>query len=198
MHQEPSGGHFLRRFGLAGALLVSMAISIGAGVSSLALFTDSDDVTGNAFTAGTIILGASPTSALVSFSDMLPGDVVYGALTLTNSGTGALRYSMTTAATNADTKNLRDQLEATIREKAAGTCAADFTGAVVDAAGSLASAAFGDSTAGDDTGDRPLAASGSEILCFKVELPSDTGNPYQGAATTATFTFASEQTANNP
>jgi hypothetical protein len=31
-----------------------------------------------------------------------------------------------------------------------------------------------------------------------VSLPSGTGNAYQGAATTTTFTFDAEQTSSNP
>jgi len=47
-------------------------------------------------------------------------------------------------------------------------------------------------------GDRTLAASASEILCFNVSLPSGTGNAYQGLTSTATFAFQAEQTTNNP
>jgi hypothetical protein len=57
---------------------------------------------------------------------------------------------------------------------------------------------FRSPTQGADTGDRTLAASADEDLCFNVELPSATGNSFQGLTTTATFAFAAEQTANNP
>ena len=43
-----------------------------------------------------------------------------------------------------------------------------------------------------------LASGANETLCFRVTLPSGTGNPYQAATTTTTFTFDAEQTANNP
>jgi hypothetical protein len=43
-----------------------------------------------------------------------------------------------------------------------------------------------------------VLALGAETLCFKVELPLATGNLFQTAATTATFTFDAEQTKNNP
>src|SRR5262249_24071454 len=62
-----------------------------------------------------------------------------------------------------------------------------------------ASAALvGDPTPGFQTGDRNLAAGSNEVLCFRLSLPIGTGNPFQGAATTTTFTFDAEQTANNP
>ena len=56
---------------------------------------------------------------------------------------------------------------------------------------------IGDPTTGDETGDRTLAASGSEVLCINVTLPSGTGNSFQGTTTTATLAFTSEQTVNN-
>ncbi len=43
-----------------------------------------------------------------------------------------------------------------------------------------------------------LAPGASETLCFHVALPTSSSNAYQGLATTATFQFVAEQTANNP
>jgi hypothetical protein len=64
--------------------------------------------------------------------------------------------------------------------------------------GTLAGGAIGDSTVGFQTGDRTLAGAASEILCFQATLPLATTITFQGATTTATFTFNAEQTANNP
>ena len=57
---------------------------------------------------------------------------------------------------------------------------------------------FGDVAQGFQAGDRTLIAGASENLCVLVALPLATGNAYQSATTTATFTFNAEQTANNP
>jgi hypothetical protein len=46
-------------------------------------------------------------------------------------------------------------------------------------------------------GDRALAGGTSENLCFRATLPLTTGNTFQNASTSVTFTFAAEQTANN-
>ena len=73
----------------------------------------------------------------------------------------------------------------------------NFNGTQLDT-GSLATAALGDPTVGAQAGDRTLAGLASEILCFQAALPAATGNAFQGATTTATFTFSAEQTANNP
>jgi len=54
-----------------------------------------------------------------------------------------------------------------------------------------------DVASGAQGGDRALAVSGTETLCFQVSLPLATGNAFTSAASTATFTFDAEQTANN-
>ncbi|MDP8903730.1 MAG: CalY family protein [Chloroflexota bacterium] len=177
-----------RLLGMAAAGLA--VVAIGAGMMSLAAFTDSADVDGNSFTTGTVDISTSPTTALFTVPTMMPGDASYGELTVSNSGTASLRYTMSTAATNADSKNLRDQLRLEVRQKATGTCSADFTGTPVVNEVALQGAAISSA--------RTVAVSGSETLCFKVSLPFSTGNDYQGATTTATFTFSAEQTANQP
>ena len=66
-------------------------------------------------------------------------------------------------------------------------------------AGALDTAALiGSSAQGADAGDRTLAASNNEVLCFAVVLPDTAGNSLQGLSNTTTFTFDSEQTTNNP
>jgi hypothetical protein len=163
---------------------------------SLALFTDSDSVGANTFSTGTIVLTTSPTSALVTFSNMFPNDSVGpNELTVSNTGGGQLRYAMTSSSTDVDNKHLATQLVVTVKTE--GTDCATFDGTTLYT-GALSNAFFGDPTAGDDTDDRTLNSGSSEVLCFKVDLPFNTGNAFQNASTTATFTFASEQTASNP
>ena len=171
--------------------IVSLTIgTLGASAVSLATFTDSKASSGS-FTSGTVVLGVSPAT-LFTLTSIMPGDSGSASLTVSNAGTGQLRYALTSASTNADLKSLRDQIALTVK---AGTCPGAggnlFSGA-------LSAAAIGDVTPGNQAGDRTLAASTSEQLCFAWSLPIATGNAYQGAATTTTFTFTAEQTANNP
>jgi predicted ribosomally synthesized peptide with SipW-like signal peptide len=178
---------------LMGALTL---VSVGATASSLALFTSQTTVTGNAFTAGTIVLGASPATALLTASALMPGDTIDGTLVVTNSGTGALRYAMSSASTNTDTKSLRDVI--TLDVKTLGTSCAAFDGtSLYSGVLGASTAAIGNPATGAQTGDRALAALASETLCFRATLPILTGNAFQGTATTTTFTFDAEQTANN-
>lgn len=184
-----------RRRILAGLGVAGLAAtSLVTAAMSLALFTDTATVGANAFTAGTVDVSTTPASAFITLSPMMPGDAVNGTLVVNNAGTAGLRYAMTSASTNADTKNLRDQLTLVIRTL--GTSCATFDGTQLYS-GTLASAALGDPTSGADTGDRSLSGGSNETLCFRVALDIATDNSFQGASTTTTFTFTGEQTANN-
>ena len=188
----------VKLFAIGATALSVVGIPASGTMMSLALFTDDTDVDNNNFSTGTIVLTTNPTSALFSVSSMMPGDIVDGQLTVSNAGSGQLRYANTTSSsTNADTKDLRSAVTLQVKEKAAGSCASDFTGADVMLSTALGSAAFGDPSPGDDTGDRTLASSTNEALCFKASLDVATDDDYQGASTVTTFTFQAEQTANN-
>jgi hypothetical protein len=190
---------------LAGVGLVAVVAATTAGTT--ALFTDSAPITGNLFTNGTIALSTSPTSALVTLTGMMPGDTVTAPVTVTSGATSdALRYAISATATDADSPaplHLKDQLVMTVKTVDATTPASPcndfdgtslYTGDLDGAAGKV----VGDSAAGAQAGDRALAGNSSEILCFRVTLPSNTGNGFKLATTTATFTFDAEQTKNNP
>jgi hypothetical protein len=196
-HRSARLGRRTRQILLVATIALSTA-SVGAGAYTLAIFTSGATNASNAFTVGTIAIGVSPASALVTFAGMLPGDSTTGTLTVSNSGNSTFRYALTTAATNPDAKALRDQMTLVIRTRDTNTAACtNFNGTSLYS-GTLANGAFGDPTAGAQAGDRTLAGAGSEILCFQATLPSATGNAFQGATSTATFTFSAEQTANNP
>jgi len=179
-----------RRRGILAILLGLTTISLGAGMFSLAIFTDTDASTGT-FAAGTIDIESSPTVAF-TVTGMVPGDSNTQALTIDNAGTASLRYALSTTATN----TLGDTLTLTI--KTLGTSCALFDGTSVLAATALDGAVVGNPTQGADAGDRTLAGAASEVLCFRVSLPLATGDSLQNATSSATFTFDAEQTANNP
>jgi hypothetical protein len=189
-HDKTARRRTKQRRALLAILLASSLASLGAGAMTLAQFTDSDASTGS-WTSGTIILGVSPVTAF-SVTNILPGDTANQTIVVSNTGTGAARYSLSTSATNTDTKGLAAQMTLLIQ---AGTCASP--GATLYT-GALGSAALGSSAPGAQAGDRNVAAAASDSLCFTWSFPLASGNPFQAAATIATFTFASEQTANNP
>jgi len=183
-------------------LLVLMTVGMvatGVGVASNAIWTDSDDVDPNLFTTGSVSLSTNPITALVTFTSGAPGeDTTPQTLTVTNDGTMELRYAVTMTA-DTEGKDLYLELDLTIREE--GTSCNDFDGTVLYGPAPFLESGnlIGDPTQGIQGGERTLAASpASEVLCFRVVLPSDAPNTVQAASTTAVFTFESEQTANNP
>jgi hypothetical protein len=195
-----------RRLPLGGAGVCAVVLALSAGATAqdvLAVFTGTTSVGANAFTAGAIDIATTPASTALTFSGIFPGEQVTNSLVVTNNGNATLRYAISSSATNTDTKGLKDQLVLTIKTIDAttpGVPCDDFdgtqlyTGDLDSTAGKL----VGDSAQGAQAGDRSVSVSSSETLCFRVALPSGTAVSFQGATTTATFTFDAEQTANNP
>ena len=172
-------------------------------VGTFALFTDSEALGGNLFNTGKIDLSLSTSTALVTVaSGMMPGDSAGpSALTVSNAaGSSALRYAVSVATTNADAKHLDQALNLVVRQAESGSCT-NFGGTLLYdadlAATSTTGKVIGNASSGSQTGDRALAPGGSEVLCFKVSLPTTADNTVASASTTATFTFSAEQTANN-
>lgn len=194
-----------KQLGLTVVVLAAFAAFMSIG--TLAVFTDQEGVGSNAFSTGKVDLTVGTTSALVTYSNMMPGDATTSSLVL-SSGTGSdsLRYAVSASATNADSKGLKDQLGLVIKTVDVTTPSSPcdnfdgtqlYSGDMDSTAGKL----LGDNTQGSQTGDRTLAAQGtsgdSETLCFRVSLPSSTTNTHASASTTVTFTFDAEQTDNN-
>lgn len=173
-------------------------------VGVLAVFTDKESVGANAFSSGTVDIATTPTSAAVSFAGMMPGDQVTDDLVVSNqAGSAAVRYAVSSTATNVDAKGFKDQLVLTVKTIDVTTPVTpcdnfDGTQLYLGDLDSTAGKIIGDPAQGAQAGDRPLAVSASETLCFRVALPLATGNAFNNAASTATFTFDAEQTANNP
>jgi len=184
------------------AVLALAITSIGSGVFSLALFTSSATVDANTFTTGTITITTSPTTAALTAGNLMPGDTVTAPIQINNAGSAQLRYSVTAATTDPDLKALRTQLTVAVKSGVttctnAGWTASGTSVSPATVLGTTTLNVVGDPTTGSQSGDRVLAAGGSETLCFQVSLPGATGNAYQNATATTTFTFAAEQTANN-
>ena len=189
---------------VTGLFIVALCVLGTTSVVTGAFFTDTQSITGNTFTTGTVKLGTSPTTAALTLSGMAPGDVVTAPITVSNSGTLSERYSVLSTTDATDANFLAAQLQLTIKTGVTTCTTAGFgaTGTSVYGAGVLGSTAgtkaIGDAAQGAQAGDRTLAAAASEVLCAQVTLPAATGNPYQNKTTTATLRFDSEQTTNNP
>lgn len=171
------------------ALGLGVVLSAGT-LATHAFWTDAVSVTGASFSTGTIDLKVNGVDANADFSTitmtgMVPGSTTAGVLTVKNAGTAALKYTATSASTNADGKNLAAALVVKVTADTAVTtsgankaCAGTaLTGTGTTLSGSLVS-----------TG-RLLAAGDSEKLCVQVSLPATAASALQGATTSATLTF---------
>jgi hypothetical protein len=177
------------------------SVAIGTMFSG-AVFTDTQTNNNSTFTVGTIALDPTKIAALnLTTSALMPGDATTGLVEVKNIGSAQLRYAVSQTSTNPDTKGLYSQLTITVKnhDTTGNTCSA-FDGTSLYAAGTLTASSnlVGDPTQGAQTGDRTLAASASDYLCIRVSLPLSATNSIQGATTTTTFSFAAEQTSNNP
>jgi hypothetical protein len=186
------------------ASLLAMSAATVVVLVTGAIFTDTQSVGANAFQAGTVNISTTPSSALLAFDPMAPGDMIVDDLTVNNAGSLELRYAVTSTTTGSAL--FAAQLDLTVWDEAVEsdggtTCNATAPGTVLYGPADLGSAAginiVGDPTQGDDLGDRVRAAASNEVLCFKVLLPTASDNTFQGLLTTTTFAFVAEQTANN-
>lgn len=170
-------------------------LSTAVWASTYATFTDSA-TSASTFTAGTVdLLVSSETDDAYAFtslesSNLKPGDIVYAPLTMNNAGTLSFGYSMSSSSTNADSKALRDTLRLGAKV-VANAAACDVAG--VGYTASLTTVLAEGAINGASFVSRTLASSASEVLCFKVELPSGAGDSLQASTTTTTMTFSATQ-----
>ena len=172
--------------------VLSLGIVLGFGsVGTLAYWTDDATASGATFSSGTIdlIVGADATDAYafttLGLTNMVPGNSKAATITVNNNGTAPFKYTVASAATNADTKALRDGLVAKVTATSA-------MGGTAPATTCTATAIIGSGTTitgGLVTTGRQLAAGVTETLCFQVTLPTTALSALQGATTTATLTF---------
>lgn len=182
--------------GLALPLAFSgLAIAGMFTLTTTALFSDSQ-TTAASFTAGTVDLAASPASAVLTGTNLAPGDVMVGEIVVNNTGTLEYRYALRGSVTN------NVGWEFTVKAGVTTCDEAGFTqsGTVLYGPGPLQASptnVVGDDTPGQQMGDRLVSAGVSEKICVEAQLPFSTGNEVQGQTEIATFTFNAEQTANN-
>ena len=186
-----------RLFLYAVALLGALTGLVDSG--TYASFGSAATGTTNVFAAGTVDIANSPSTALLSIGDMVPGETVTAPLTVSNSGSLHLRYAVTSTVTNTDGKALAAQLTLTVKSGVTACTNAGFGSSGSVLYGSAALGTIGSSTnligtpASFPNGGRTINASAGETLCFQVGMPAATDVGFQGAATTATFAFSAQQ-----
>lgn len=179
---------------IALALLSPVAIHVSAAYSGTTANPASS------LTSGTVDIASNTASSLVTLSNMAPGDAYTAPVTISNAGSIALRYAVTSTTTE---NPLAAQLVLTVRSGITtgncttaniGTGSGVYSGILGTTTGT---AITGDVTQGSQAGDRVLSAGSSEVLCFSVAYPLSTTTA-AATTTTATFAFPAEQTPHNP
>jgi hypothetical protein len=198
-------GRSLRVAAASAALLCLSAVTV-TSLASSALFTDSRTTGASTVASGSVSLGlgGSATTNALAASAMAPGDTKYAVVTVTNSGSLALRYSATAtwSASNALSQaiTLSAQTIASAGATCDGTVGADWTvpnvAANITASGTSVSL-FGSTASGQQAGDRTLNAASAEYFCVREQLPSTATNTVANLTSSVNLQFDAEQTANN-
>lgn len=186
----------LIRFGAVFASLALVSVLIMS--ESRAAFTATTENTGNAFSAATISLSNDAASALFNVSDMVPGDVRYGCITVTYTGTVDPSAVKVYSAAYTDTGggDLGAYLDLVIKQGVdAGTCDGTLTGgtAIEPASATIKSfATVTDYGGGVGTWD-PSATGQTQRYQFIVTLNTSTPNAQQGKGVTGVkFTWETQ------
>ena len=174
-------------------LSIGMVLGLGA-VGTLAYWTDSAELTGGTFTAGTldIKLGSpapgvdnNPPQFATDFAmtNMQPGDSRAALVSVRNSGSLGFTYTatgVTSGGTLASLLSFKVVPAGVLSGTTDCTGTPSFTGTMA-------------TTQNVITANRPLAGSGgNESFCVVATLPTGTTTG-QGTSATATFTFSAKQ-----
>jgi hypothetical protein len=171
--------HPRRTVAALAVVLAAVGITVGSGAN----FTASAANPANTFTAGTLNIGSSTSSALFNATNLRPGDTVTGSVDIQNTGSLSGAFTLGTSSAN-DPNGLLGQLDLKVEDcgvfsgSTAPTCTGSnivYTGKAnaVPAAVSLGT----------------FAGGAKHRYQFGVGLDSTADNNYQGDSSTVTFTW---------
>lgn len=171
-------------------LVASAATLVVAGVgvstaASGAIFTDVDSSTVDV-TSGWVDVEVGGASVL-ALSNLKPGDVLFRAVNVANTGSLGFSYTLTASRPNNSGAPLADALQA----EGWVTPTYEACSAAGYQAGTrvVSSTSFGGFVAAG----RDLPAGTAETLCIRISLPPSTPNGIAGKSSTVTLTVDSEQ-----
>jgi hypothetical protein len=168
--------HPRRTLGALAVVLAAVGITVGSGAN----FTAHAANPANTFTAGTLTIGSSASSALFNAGNLKPGDNVTGTVDIANTGSVPGTFTLSTSNV-VDTGALLGQLDLKVEDcgvfngSTAPTCAGSnyvYNGK----ANAVGTASLGS-----------FAASAKHRYKFDVTLPSSTTNAFQGKTASVEF-----------
>jgi hypothetical protein len=173
--------HPRRTLGALAVVLAAVGITVGSGAN----FTASAANPGNTFATGSLSIGNSPATALFTSAGMKPGDSATGNVSITNTGSLAGDFKLTTA--NATGTTLLNQLDAVVTDCGAytGTLPNCTTGASTVYTGKLGS--LSNQTLGN------YAGGVKHYYKIVVTLPGTTTDTFQSQTASVDFAWSATQ-----
>jgi predicted ribosomally synthesized peptide with SipW-like signal peptide len=178
--------------------LLCLGLVLGVFVTgTYAFWTDDVTITGSTFTAGVLDLQVNnadsytTTTLGMSSTPMVPGNTSAEVLTVKNNGNVPLKYTLTggLAGTDAAAYNTAASIKLTVvaggTRSGTGNAATCTGGTTIYGPTALTNTT---STAIIGTRRGPIAAAGTEALCFQVTFDTAAPSSLQGKTATATFT----------
>jgi spore coat-associated protein N len=168
--------HPRRTIGALAVVLAAVGITVGSGAN----FTAHSANPANTFTAGTLAIGNSASSAILSATNLKPGDVSTGTVDIQN--TGSIPGTFTLSTSNAvDTATLLGQLDLKVED-----CGL-FSGTTAPNCASTNFVYNGKANAVGTAALGSYAANAKHRYQFSVTMPTTIANTFQG--TTASVEF---------
>ena len=171
--------HPRRTIGALAVVLAAVGITVGSGAN----FTAHSANPSNTFTAGTLAIGNSASSAILSATNLKPGDVNTGTVDIQN--TGSLPGTFTLSTSNVvDTNALLGQLDLKVED-----CGV-YTGTGGTTAPTCAGTNYvysGKANAVGSVNLSSFAASAKHKYVFSVTMPSAIANTFQGKTASVEF-----------
>jgi hypothetical protein len=169
--------HPRRTLGALAVVLAAAGITAGSGAN----FTASAANPSNTFTAGTLSIGSSQSSAILSAPGLTPGDSVSGTVDIENTGSVSGAFSLSTSNAADSDPSLLGQLDLRIED-----CGA-FAGSTAPSCGSGDVVHDGKVSALSTASLGSFAPDAKHRYKFDVTLPQSTGNAYQGKSASVQF-----------
>jgi len=179
------------------ALLFLGVLAVLVATGTYAFWTDDVTITGSTFTSGTLDLQVDgsdtyATSTLgMSSTPMVPGNTSAEVLTVKNNGNVPLKYTLTGGLTGADAAAYSTAAALKLTVVAGGTRAGTGNAATCTGGTTLyGPTALTNVTSTAIIGTRrgPIAAAGTEALCFQITFDAAAPTSLQAKTATASFT----------
>ena len=174
--------HPRRTLGALAVVLAAVGITVGSGAN----FTASAANPGNAFTTGTLLIGNSPSGALLTAGSLKPGDSASSTVDITNTGSLAGDFALKTANASGYTA-LLGQMDLVVLDcgewtSTAPGCTTGTTTVYSGKVSGLTNSSLGNYAGGI-----------KHRYKFTATLPSSTDDTYQGKTAAVDFAWSATQ-----